>query len=205
MADRLPCIAVVGHTNAGKTSLLRTLTRQVAFGRVSDRPGTTRHAEAVALRLGGQEQVHFVDTPGLEDAVALGEFLQQQAGDTRLQRMQAFLRGPEARGGAFEQEAKVLRTLLERADAAMLVLDVREQHEYDAGHLSGSLLIPLGQLSDRIAELEQQKDRPIVVICHGGKRSADACAVLAERGFANTFNIAGGILAWRRANLATTL
>lgn len=85
------------------------------------------------------------------------------------------------------------------------VLDVREQHEYDAGHLSGSLLIPLGQLSDRIAELEQQKDRPIVVICHGGKRSADACAVLAERGFANTFNIAGGILAWRRANLATTL
>jgi len=124
--DRLPCIAVVGHTNAGKTSLLRTLTRQVDFGRVSDRPGTTRHAEAVALRLGGQEQIRFVDTPGLEDAVALGEFLQQQAGDTRLQRIEAFLRGPEARGGAFEQEAKVLRTLLERADAAMLVLDVRE-------------------------------------------------------------------------------
>ena len=44
-------IAVVGHTNAGKTSLLRTLTRRVDFGQVSARPGTTRQAEAVALRL----------------------------------------------------------------------------------------------------------------------------------------------------------
>ena len=42
-------IAVVGHTNAGKTSLLRTLTRQVDFGEVSERPGTTRHAQALAL------------------------------------------------------------------------------------------------------------------------------------------------------------
>lgn len=123
--DHVPCIAVVGHTNVGKTSLLRTLTRRVDFGRVSDQPGTTRHAEVVALRLEGQVQMRFVDTPGLEDAVALHEFLQQQAGETRLQRIKAFLRGPEARA-AFEQEAKVLRTLLERADAAMLVLDVRE-------------------------------------------------------------------------------
>lgn len=125
MAERVPCIAVVGHTNVGKTSLLRTLTRQVDFGRVSDQPGTTRHAEMVTLRLSGQVQMRFVDTPGLEDAVALHEFLQQQPGETRLQRIEAFLRGPEARG-TFEQEAKVLRTLLERADAAMLVLDVRE-------------------------------------------------------------------------------
>lgn len=85
------------------------------------------------------------------------------------------------------------------------VLDVREQHEYDTGHLSDSLLIPLGQLPDRVAELEEQKNRPIVVICLGGKRSADACALLAKRGFAHTFNIAGGILAWRKANLTTTL
>lgn len=85
------------------------------------------------------------------------------------------------------------------------VLDVREQHEFDAGHLSGSLLVPLGQLPSRIAELEGQRNRPIVVICHGGKRSADACARLAGHGYANTFNIAGGILAWRKANLPTTV
>lgn len=125
MPEHIPCIAVVGHTNAGKTSLLRTLTRRVDFGRVSDQPGTTRHTEAVTLSLGGQVQVRFVDTPGLEDAVALQAFLEQQPGDTRLQRIAAFLQGPEAHA-AFEQEAKVLRTLLEQADAAMLVLDVRE-------------------------------------------------------------------------------
>jgi GTP-binding protein Era len=57
--------AVVGHTNAGKTSLLRTLTRRVDFGQVSDRPGTTRHAEIVDLRLDGRVVARFIDTPGL--------------------------------------------------------------------------------------------------------------------------------------------
>lgn len=118
-------IAVVGHTNAGKTSLLRTLTRRVDFGQVSDRPGTTRHAEAVALRLDGREAVRFIDTPGLEDSVALLDFLARQPGDSRPARVRAFLAGPEARA-SFEQEAKVLRALLEQAGCAMLVIDTRE-------------------------------------------------------------------------------
>lgn len=73
-------IAVVGHTNAGKTSLLRTLTRQVDFGEVSDRPGTTRHAEAIDLKVNGVPAVRFTDTPGLEDSVALLEFLSRLPG-----------------------------------------------------------------------------------------------------------------------------
>ena len=52
MADPI-AIAVVGHTNAGKTSLLRTLTRRSGFGEVSDRPGTTRHVESIDLRIDG--------------------------------------------------------------------------------------------------------------------------------------------------------
>ena len=118
-------VAVVGHTNAGKTSLLRTLTRRVDFGQVSDRPGTTRHAEAVELRLDGRRAVRFVDTPGLEDSVALLQFLSRQPGDSRPERVRAFLAGPEARA-SFEQEAKVLRALLDQADCAMLVIDTRE-------------------------------------------------------------------------------
>ncbi|HON31109.1 MAG TPA: GTPase domain-containing protein, partial [Ottowia sp.] len=118
-------IAVVGHTNAGKTSLLRTLTRRVDFGQVSDRPGTTRHAEAVELRLDGRLVVRFVDTPGLEDSVALLQFLSRQPGDSRPERVRAFLAGPEARA-SFEQEAKVLRALLDQADCAMLVIDTRQ-------------------------------------------------------------------------------
>ncbi len=118
-------IAVVGHTNAGKTSLLRTLTRRVDFGEVSDRPGTTRHAEAIDLKINGAPAVRFTDTPGLEDSVALLEFLSRLPGESRPERVRAFLTGPESRE-TFEQEAKVLRTLLEQADAAMLVIDTRE-------------------------------------------------------------------------------
>ena len=118
-------IAIVGHTNAGKTSLLRTLTRQVDFGEVSDRPGTTRHAEAVDLRIDGAVAVRFIDTPGLEDSVALLDYLNSLEADSRPERVRAFLRGPEAQR-AFEQEAKVLRALTGDADAAMVVIDTRE-------------------------------------------------------------------------------
>ncbi|ARU05477.1 hypothetical protein CCO03_12980 [Comamonas serinivorans] len=64
-------IAVVGHTNAGKTSLLRTLTRRRDFGEVSARPGATRQTEAVDLVVQGKTWIEYWDTPGLEDAVAL--------------------------------------------------------------------------------------------------------------------------------------
>lgn len=125
MAEEPLRIAIVGHTNAGKTSLLRTLTRQVDFGQVSDRPGTTRHAEAIDLRLDGRVAVRFIDTPGLEDSVALLDYLGGIEADSRPERVRAFLRGPEARA-SFEQEAKVLRALIEQADAAMVVIDTRE-------------------------------------------------------------------------------
>ncbi|MDP9898906.1 GTPase/DUF3482 domain-containing protein [Variovorax ginsengisoli] len=128
-------IAVVGHTNAGKTSLLRTLTRRVDFGEVAPRPGTTRHVESVDLQCDGRTALRFFDTPGLEDAVSLRAHLQafgesghkgdgEEGATTPPERIRRFLRSPEARGD-FEQEAKVLRTLLD-ADAAFLVIDVRE-------------------------------------------------------------------------------
>jgi hypothetical protein len=118
-------IAVVGHTNAGKTSLLRTLTRQARFGEVSDRPGTTRHVEAIGLAVDGRTLMRYFDTPGLEDSVALQYHLKQMPEQlTPPQRVAALLDGPEARG-VFEQEAKVLRQMLS-ADAAIYVIDCRE-------------------------------------------------------------------------------
>ena len=118
-------IAVVGHTNAGKTSLLRTLTRRVDFGEVSDRPGTTRHVESVDLKIDGRSVVRFFDTPGLEDAVSLRQHLEAfDTTQTPPDRIREFLRSPEAHG-SFEQEAKVLRAMLD-VDAAFLVIDARE-------------------------------------------------------------------------------
>jgi hypothetical protein len=118
-------IAVVGHTNAGKTSLLRTLTRHSDFGEVSDRPGTTRHVEVIDLKIDGVAAVRFFDTPGLEDSTTLLDYLRSLENCvTPPDRIRAFLKGPEAHG-SFEQEAKVLRKMLE-VDAAVYVIDTRE-------------------------------------------------------------------------------
>jgi hypothetical protein len=119
---------VVGHTNVGKTSLLRTLTRDVGFGEVSHRPSTTRHVEGARLSVDGDALLELYDTPGLEDAIALLDFLERLDrpgerldGPARLTR---FLEGSEARQ-RFEQEAKVLRQLL-ASDAGLYVIDARE-------------------------------------------------------------------------------
>lgn len=118
-------VAVVGHTNAGKTSLLRTLTRHLAFGDVSERPGTTRHVEAIDLKVEGRAAVRFFDTPGLEDAITLSDYMKAlDHCPTPPDRVRAFLAGPEARR-TFEQEAKVLRKMLE-VEAGIYVIDTRE-------------------------------------------------------------------------------
>lgn len=121
-------LAVVGHTNVGKTSLLRTLTRDVGFGEVSHRPSTTRHVEGARLSVDGEALMELYDTPGLEDAIALLDYLERLDrpgerldGPARLER---FLDGSEARQ-RFEQEAKVLRQLL-ASDAGLYVIDARE-------------------------------------------------------------------------------
>ena len=121
-------VAVVGHTNTGKTSLLRTLMRDVSFGEVSARPSTTRHVELARLDIDGEPLVEFYDTPGMEDAVSLLSILDQiQRESASLDKravIEQFLESDSARG-LFEQEAKVLRQLL-LSDVALYVVDARD-------------------------------------------------------------------------------
>jgi hypothetical protein len=120
-------LAVVGHTNAGKTSLLRTLMRADDFGCVSRRPATTRQAEAAILALGDGHALELVDTPGFEDsATLLDAVLAQRRAprDSGRELLRRFLATPEA-GAALAQEAKALRQLLE-CELALLVVDARE-------------------------------------------------------------------------------
>ncbi|CAM3950912.1 hypothetical protein CCOS865_05250 [Pseudomonas reidholzensis] len=121
-------LAVVGHTNVGKTSLLRTLTRDVGFGEVSHRPSTTRHVEGARLSVDGEPLLELYDTPGLEDAIALLDYLERlERPGERLDgpaRLERFLQGSEARQ-RFEQEAKVVRQLL-ASNAGLYVIDARE-------------------------------------------------------------------------------
>src|SRR5690554_1904246 len=126
--DRPLRLAVVGHTNTGKTSLLRTLTRDPQFGKVEDHPGTTRHVEGARLLVEGTAVVELFDTPGMEDGMALLDYLEQLApASERIdgpERIRRFLDSPESQR-RFEQEARVLRQLLE-CDAGLYVIDVRD-------------------------------------------------------------------------------
>ena len=81
------------------------------------------------------------------------------------------------------------------------VLDVRESEEYKSGHLLNAKQIPLVKLRERIGELERYRAGPIVVVCRSGQRSATACALLGREGYAQVYNLAGGVMAWQKANL----
>lgn len=80
----------------------------------------------------------------------------------------------------------------EKAD--IFVLDVREPHEYQIAQIPGTTLIPLGEVDERIDELDAEAD--IIVHCRSGKRSATACNILQANGFKKVRNLTGGILAW---------
>ena len=82
-----------------------------------------------------------------------------------------------------------------------LVLDVREESEVRNGRIKGARHIPLAQLKTRITELESFKEKPVLVYCRSGSRSAHACGVISKAGFQNVSNLAGGIMAWESANL----
>jgi rhodanese-related sulfurtransferase len=75
------------------------------------------------------------------------------------------------------------------------LLDVREQFEYDMVNLKGKL-IPLGELENRLSEIEEWKDEEVIIHCRSGARSAEACRILMRHGFKNPVNVQGGINRW---------
>jgi rhodanese-related sulfurtransferase len=81
------------------------------------------------------------------------------------------------------------------------VLDVREDKEWQQGHIPGATHIPLGQLSNRMGELGGEKDAPLVVVCRSGNRSTNAALQLRKAGFDNVYNLNGGTMAWQQAGM----
>ncbi|MDD3353557.1 rhodanese-like domain-containing protein [Zoogloea sp.] len=92
--------------------------------------------------------------------------------------------------------------LINRNDA--IVIDVRETAEFAAGHLLNARHIPAGELSNRLGELEKFKDKPVILNCQSGGRSASACALLRKAGFTQVHNLNGGIIAWEQAGMPIT-
>ena len=111
--------------------------------------------------------------------------------------------------GALASRPDLLETT-ERVSAVMLaeelgsgeppvVIDIRTPGEWGAGHLGGSVNVPLSQLRERIGEVP--RDRRIAVHCAGGYRSSIAASLLRREGFTDLIELAGGITAWEAANL----
>jgi len=89
-------------------------------------------------------------------------------------------------------EPHELEGVLKRNNA--VVVDVRGINEYNAGHIKDALHIQLGDLPNRLNELD--KDKNIIMHCAGGDRSSTACSILQKHGFKNVINLAGGYGAW---------
>ncbi|GAC1356486.1 MAG: rhodanese-like domain-containing protein [Herpetosiphon sp.] len=85
------------------------------------------------------------------------------------------------------------------AGEELVLLDVRQPDEYAQGHVKGSTLIPLDQLSLRLSDVP--RDRPVVAMCRSGSRSSVALALLKRAGYTNVANLAGGMLAWEQQRL----
>ena len=85
-----------------------------------------------------------------------------------------------------------------RQTPSPLLLDVRQPEEYQAEHIEGAQLIPLGELGQRLQELPE--GREIICVCHSGSRSSHATRELVARGYRAT-NLTGGMIAWTRAGL----
>ena len=106
-------LAIVGHANFGKTSLLRALSHNSHFGDVSDKPGTTRHVESIKLSLANNTDITFYDTPGFEDSLALYDYITQ------------ILPANSKLDGIDKLTTFFIRQVL-NCDAAIYVIDVRE-------------------------------------------------------------------------------
>jgi adenylyltransferase/sulfurtransferase len=99
----------------------------------------------------------------------------------------------ETQVGEGEIEVTEVKEKLDRGDKFVLI-DVREPHEYQIASIPGAKLIPLGEVSKRLGELDPEADT--VIHCKSGMRSAKACAILKQAGFQHVRNMKGGILAW---------
>jgi len=84
-----------------------------------------------------------------------------------------------------------------------VIVDVREDDEWNEHHIHGAIHIPLAQLNTRLSELEPYKNSPIITQCLAGGRSAQAQKALKSAGFTKVYNMNGGIQAWDKDGLAT--
>lgn len=91
-------------------------------------------------------------------------------------------------------EVDVSATRAALDDPNVQIIDCREQDEWDAVHVPGTILMPLGMIGQRLGELD--KGRPVIIVCRSGRRSLIAARQMAQIGFADVKSMQGGLIAW---------
>ncbi len=86
-------------------------------------------------------------------------------------------------------------------DHKTLVLDIRDEKEFAAGHVPKARHVPLRDLAKRAEELAKWKDKPVLVTCKSGTRAGAACRLLKSAGFTQVAQLKGGLTAWQAASL----
>lgn len=86
--------------------------------------------------------------------------------------------------------------------AGAVLVDVRELHEWNEGHIPGARHIPLGSLARRVGELDPAKE--IIAVCRSGNRSITAAMILQRAGYSKVSSMAGGMISWMRHRFPTT-
>ena len=94
----------------------------------------------------------------------------------------------------FEISPELVREIIDGGEEAVILLDVRDDWEWERAHIESAIHIPLADLSNRIDDLDRNQE--IVAYCHVGERSIDACLVLWDAGFRKIRSMIGGIEAW---------
>ena len=82
-----------------------------------------------------------------------------------------------------------------------VVLDVREEREFRAGHIVNAVHVPLTALEARLKELDKMRETPLIVTCQNGQFSARAGDILRKHGFTKIYKLGGGLMTWKDANL----
>ena len=100
-----------------------------------------------------------------------------------------------------EVPAVSVKSIPDPLPEGLVVLDVRELHEWAEGHIAGAKHVPLGDLMERRGELDPEVQT--LVVCHVGGRSARATAYLVSNGY-SAVNLDGGMIAWENAGRPTT-
>lgn len=85
-----------------------------------------------------------------------------------------------------------------------LVLDVRSNEEFAAGHIIDARHIVLDTLANNLDSIKKYREKAVIVCCESGARSAQAAKLLKDQGFQYVYNLSGGLAAWRQENLPIT-